>query len=116
MTQQCIVALVGLKDGGRFEIELVKPVDDLIQCRDILVEASDVYIPAFCTIAVGIKRVRSSILVVGEDAKILGPISERCSSVNKCVRARDVSRCGQALEKQAVCGIVRMPPQLLSLG
>ena len=115
MTHQRPVALLRLDDGGRLEIELGEPVNNLIQRRDVLIIRGQVDVAALDPIAVGVQRVRPPVLVVREQPKVLRPVAQRRGGVDKRVRTSWGIGRGESLEKPAVGRVVCVPPHLLRL-
>jgi hypothetical protein len=72
---ESIVALVCLDDGWGFEVVFVETVDDRVYFGERIVEGADVDVTAFDTIAVGVQSVGRVVFVVGENAKVLRPVS-----------------------------------------
>jgi hypothetical protein len=87
---ESIVAFVGLDDRRSFEIVFVETVDDGVYFSELVVESADVDVTALDTVAVGVQGVGRVVFVIGENAKVLRPISQRRGCVDKAVWTGDV--------------------------
>lgn len=75
-----------MDDSRGLKIELVKSMNDFFEFTVVVVVAADVDVSRFFAVAVRVERVGPVVLVVGENAKILGPVAEGGCCVDEAVR------------------------------
>ena len=112
VAHQSVVALFCLEDCRGLEVVLVEPEGNLVDAGQVVVELANINIATFHAVAVRIQGVRLPRLLIGEGAKVLGPVAHGGSGVLEGVRASNVVGSGEALVQQAVVLIVGMPPHL----
>lgn len=98
MAHQRIIAFIGLNDGWCFEVEFIPSMDNRVQLSDVFVEAGEVDVTRFSTIAIRVESISCAIFVIGKDAEILRPVSEWSDGIDECVWTGDVWGCSEALE------------------
>jgi hypothetical protein len=113
MTHERIIALISLDNRGGLKVELVPAIDHLLKIGKFIIEASKVVVTAFNAIAVRVEGVRTTVFVISEESKVLGPVAQRGYSLVELVRASDVVCSGVALKQKAVLVIVGVPPHLV---
>lgn len=92
------VALICLYNVGSLQIVLIETVDDLVKSSYILIVGCEINVASFAAVAIGVKGVCTSILLVYKHAKILRPISKRCRSIDESIGSGDVVGNGKTLE------------------
>lgn len=112
MAQECVVALVGLYDRWRFQVDVLEFPHNLVELRDRAVEASDVIVSGFLSVAIRVQRIRNARFVICEQAEVLRPIARRSRHVYESVGASNGVGGSKALEKEAIRRVVGVPPHL----
>lgn len=102
MAHQRIITLLGLNNRRRFQIKLIKPMNNLFQISQLFIETSEIHITSLFSVAIRVEGVRSAVLVIGENTEVLGPVSEGRGGVHKAVGSGDGFGDGETLQEESV--------------
>lgn len=85
VAHQRVVALLRLDNGWRLKVNILKHVDRLSQVTDFIIERSDPVISSLFSVSGRVEGVCLAVLVVGEHAKVLRPVTGRGKDIDELV-------------------------------